>query len=82
MNEYLITFRALTAAQQAHSALSKHAVPSELRRTPRVIAARGCGYSVAVSDAQHALRILRERSIAYSKIFRILPDGSVEEVAA
>ena len=80
MNEYLITFRSVTAAQRAQALLRRHAIPAAVRRTPKALAQRGCGYSLAVGAGEEATVLLRGHGAAFGSVFRLLPDGTAGEV--
>lgn len=82
MTEYLFTFSSITLAQSAQRVLQSRAIPVELRRTPKSIAANGCGYSLAVSERilYRALEAFRERRIIYRKLYRTQTGFSPEEV--
>ncbi len=84
MTEYLLTFASLTRAQTGLKLLRGHRIAVQLRRTPKAAAVHGCGYALAVPEASlwPALETLRRRGAAYRKLFRLLPDGGVEEVLA
>lgn len=68
---YLITFRSITYAQRGEAALQKVGIPCRLRRTPRELSSRGCGYCLMLSAAEAlvAAEILREQGIAFGKIY-------------
>ena len=82
MTEYLFTFLSLTRAQGGQRALQSRGVAAELRRTPKEMAARGCGYSLAVpeSDLWNTAEILREHQLVYQAVYRVLESGVLEEV--
>lgn len=82
MKAYLITFRSITYAQRGEQALRREGIRCELRRTPRWMEQRGCGYAVQVMLAQIdvATRILRREGITWRKLYRLTGDGGVEEV--
>lgn len=82
MTEYLFTFLSLTRAQGGQRALQGRGIAAELRRTPKEMAARGCGYSLAVPEADlwPAAETLREHQIAYQAVYRVLKSGALEEV--
>ena len=82
MTEYLFTFLSLTRAQSGQRALQSRGIAAELRRTPKEMAARGCGYSLAIPEADlwPSVDILREQHIANQSLYRVLEDGTLEEV--
>ena len=81
MDTCLITFRSVTPAQRGESILQKEGIGARLQRTPRVLAEQGCGYSLRVRCGQipAAVEILRQKGIAYRKVYR-LREGNPEEV--
>ena len=84
MNMYFITFRSVTPAQRGEALLRKHGVAVSLQRTPRWMEERGCGYCLRLhpDSVSEALRLLRGAQVAFRKIYRQNPDGSVEEWGA
>ena len=83
MFHYDFSFDSLTAAQSGRSVLTALHVPVRLLRAPRAVAARGCGYVLRVQgrDGARTAELLRRYQVAYSHIFRVLPDGGLEEAA-
>ena len=81
MKAYLITFRSITYAQRAEQALEKEGISCKLRRTPRWMEQRGCGYGIEAKlvDGTMATRILSREGIAHRKVYRLTQDGAVEE---
>ena len=82
MTEYLFTFLSLTRAQSGQRALQSRGIAADLRRTPKEMAARGFGYSLAIPEADlwPAVEILREHQIACQAVYRVLEGGALEEV--
>lgn len=82
MTEYLFTFLSLTRAQSGQRALQGRGIAAEVRRTPKEMAACGCGYSLAIPEADlwPAAETLREHQIAYQAVYRVLEGGTMEEV--
>lgn len=82
MKTYLITFRSITYAQRGQQALRREGISSTLRRTPRWMEQRGCGYGVEakMADALVGTRILDREGIGYRKAYRLTEDGAVEEL--
>ena len=78
----LITFRSVTPAQRGESLLKRQGILCSLQRTPRVLADRGCGYSLRLrrSDLTQSLELLRQRGIAFGKAYCMDADGSPEEI--
>ena len=81
MKAYLITFRSVTYAQRGEEALSREGIRCSLRRTPRWMEQRGCGYAVEarLADIRQGTQILNREGIAYRKTYRLTGDGGVEE---
>lgn len=81
MKSYLITFRSVTYAQRAERALERSNISCRLRRTPRWMEERGCGYAVEakLTDLEQGIGILRQQGIPYRKSYRMTADGGVEE---
>ena len=81
MDACLITFRSVTPAQRAELLLRREGIAAVLQRTPRILAERGCGYSVRIGDSYRlqAAEILRQRGIHFQKIYW-MRDGIPEEV--
>lgn len=77
---YLITFRSVTPAQRGESLLRKSGMDCTLRRTPRWMEEKGCGYSLFVKDGMAATTLLRGHQIPFRKMYLQRNDG-VEEVA-
>lgn len=76
----LITFRSVTFAQKAQSALSKAGVPSTMQRTPRALSERGCGYCLWLrsQNVADAVQVLHEKQITFGKIYT-MKDGYPQE---
>ena len=77
---YLITFRSVTPAQRGEALLKKMGLSCTLRRTPRWMEEKGCGYSLSVKDGAGAAKLLRSHQIPFRKVYLQKNDG-VEEVA-
>ncbi len=78
--DFLITFRSVTYAQQGERALQKMGIDCHLRRTPRELAGRGCGYCLHIRsrDALAAVELLRGRQILFGKVYAMTA-GKMEE---
>ena len=83
MNEAYITFRSVTYAQRGEVLMKRAGVDCTLRRTPKALADRGCGYSLRIRarDALAAVSLLRENSVSFGKVFSVRADGKAEEMA-
>lgn len=76
---YLITFRSVTPAQRGESLLRKHGLDGTLRRTPRWMEEKGCGYSISVKDGLGATALLRKHQIPFRKVY-LQKSSGMEEV--
>ena len=81
MKFYYITFRSVTFAQRGEALMKRAGITCTLRRTPRDLADRGCGYSLRIrdTDAPVAVELLREHSVSFGKLYAIDADGRAEE---
>ena len=81
MKAYLITFRSITLAQRAEAVLGRNNIQCHVRRTPRWMEDRGCGYAgeARLGDIEQGTAILRRQGIPYRKTYRMNQDGEVEE---
>lgn len=82
MKNCLITFRSVTPAQRAESALKRAGIPCTLQRTPKWMEEQGCGYSLTLKQVhlQSAAELLRTYGIAYRKGYLRRENGMYEEV--
>lgn len=82
MFEYDFTFHSLTQAQRGRDVLHMERIYSFLGRSPRELAARGCGYVLRVrgKDAAQALTALRGKNIDFVHVYKVFEDGHAEEV--
>ena len=80
MQPYFITFRSVTYAQRGERALKAGGMDCHLRRTPRWMEAKGCGYALELKDAQRAAALLRDQQISYQKIYRLRGPEQAQEV--
>lgn len=83
MKTFFLTFRSITQAQRAERAFSKEGMVVTLRRTPRWMEERGCGYGVEVKcpELRAGLEVLRREKISFRKSYLLHGDGVVEELA-
>lgn len=67
----LITFRSVTYGQRGQMALNTAGIENRLRRTPRELSSRGCGYCLTVgkNDVLMATELLRQQKISYGKVY-------------
>ena len=82
MKTFFLTFRSITQAQRAERAYAKEQMGCVLRRTPRWMEERGCGYGVEVKGPEltACLEVLRRERIPFRKSYLLHPDGTVEEL--
>lgn len=82
MKSYLITFRSVTYAQRAEKALERNNIHCRLRRTPRWMEERGCGYAIEakLADIGQGTAILRLEGVPFRKGYLLSADGNVEEL--
>ena len=82
MKTFFLTFRSITQAQRAERAYANAGMGCGLRRTPRWMEERGCGYGVEVKcpDLKAALEVLRREKIPFRKSYLLHADGVVEEL--
>ena len=82
MKTFFLTFRSITQAQRAERAYAKAGMACTMRRTPRWMEERGCGYGVEVKcpDLKSGLEVLRREKIPFRKSYLLHPDGAVEEL--
>lgn len=82
MNVYYITFRSVTYAQRGERVLRGQGIPSVLRRTPKWMEERGCGYSLQLlgQDIHQVRSVLEESRVPYGRIYRQGESGGMEVV--
>ena len=79
--DWLITFRSVTYAQRGERLLNRFGLDCTLRRTPRELSQRGCGYCLAIRgrDAIAAAELLREQEVPFGKVYARTAGGNMEE---
>lgn len=82
MKSFFITFRSITYAQRGEQALLRAGVKCRMRRTPKWMEERGCGYGVEVrlSNLEEGLRILKQQQVPWRRTWLLRQEGEVEEV--
>lgn len=82
MYDFYFTFRSMTQAQRAVSALRQAGIVAAMVRTPRAISPKGCGYSIQVGGdvVYRTAEVLRANLILHEKAYRITAGGRAEEV--
>lgn len=83
MKNYFITFRSVTFAQRGERALRRAGIECVLQRAPRFMEERGCGYSLAVrqADVPSAVTLLQREQVPMRKVYLRREDGVMEEAA-
>ena len=83
MNGCIITFRSVTPAQRAEGILKKGGIGCQLRRTPRWMEEKGCGYCLQVSEnrLRDAVGQLRSANVNFRKVYSISAVGDAREVS-
>lgn len=79
---YYITFRSVTHAQRGEKVLAAQGYRCLLRRTPRWMEERGCGYclQMTLEDIAPVLTLLREGGIPQGKVYIRKENGAFQEV--
>ena len=80
-NVWLITFRSVTFAQKGERQLKRAGITCTMQRTPKELSERGCGYCLRISgqNALAAVEILREKQVAFGKVYALTEGGRPEE---
>ena len=83
MKTFFLTFRSITQAQRAERAFSRAGMSCILRRTPRWMEQRGCGYCIRVPDRQapDAVRLLRQGKIPFGRVYWLEEGQEPREVS-
>ena len=83
MKYYFVTFRSVTYAQRGESLLRNAGIRCAVQRTPKWMEEQGCGYRLRLYDRDlpKALELLRQKQVAFRKIYQQRETGDVEEVA-
>ena len=76
-----ITFRSVTYAQRGERVLMGAGIGCTLQRTPKWMEQQGCGYCLRVRPyhGERAITALREKGIAYGKVYALEEDGIPKE---
>lgn len=82
MKSYLITFRSVTLAQRAEQILQSDGLGCRVRRTPRWMEEKGCGYAVELKlpAVTAALESLSLRGIPFRRAYVLTGEGTAQEV--
>lgn len=79
---YYITFRSGTHAQRAERALREGGYRSILRRTPRWMEEKGCGYclQMVAEDILPPVQLLQNGGIPLRRVYAQKENGGIQEV--
>ena len=82
MKTCMITFRSVTPAQRAEQLLKQAGIRCQLRRTPKSMEEKGCGYCLHLPCAvlQTAVEHMRSQDIPFRKVYVNRDNGSLEEL--
>ena len=82
MKNFFITFRSITFAQRAEKVFTKNGISCSIRRTPRWMEERGCGYGVEarLGVLSRGLELLKAEGIPFRKHYALDRDGRLEEI--
>lgn len=82
MKTFFITFRSITHAQRCERLFGTEGITCHLRRTPRWMEERGCGYGVEakLTELEQGLELLRRERVPFRKSYLFHCDGMVEEL--
>ena len=80
MKTFFLTFRSITQAQRAERAFARAGMAVVLRRTPRWMEERGCGYCLRLRGSawRAALAILDRAGVEYRKVYRLAGEKGEE----
>ena len=77
MSQICVTFRSITAAQNAARALEQAGLPAQVLRTPQE---QCCGYCVrAPAEPETIRQLLTDERIAFRRLYRRGADGAWQE---
>ena len=83
MKVYYITFRSVTTAQRGEKVLQMAGVRAVILRTPKWMESQGCGYSLRLrtDELLPVVSLLREKAVAFRRVYVQTADGTLEVVA-
>ena len=83
MFSYLFTIRSLTAAQAGRNDLYRAGIETRIQRAPQEVSSLGCAWAVRVpaADGLRAAALLRAALRPISGVYRLHPNGYLEEAA-
>ena len=78
----LIMCRALTYAQRSSQVLERAGITATVLKAPQSVSKTGCTYCVKLYDSRlvRALALLDRAAIRRGKVYRLLEDGTYQEV--
>ena len=82
MKNYYITFRSITYAQRGEQILRRAGIDCILRRTPKQMTKRGCGYSLQLRGNAFlpAMELLQAEQLPFGQVYALDDRGVLEEV--
>lgn len=82
MGYCMITFRSVTPAQRAEEVLRRAGIDCTVKRTPKWMEEKGCGYSLRLGsrDIMAAAMLLRQAGVAFRKAYSLNDSGTPEEL--
>ena len=82
MKVYFITFRSVTYAQRGEKLLGENRYRIHLRRTPRWMEEKGCGYclQITAADILPPVLLLKNAGVPMRKVYVQNENGTMEEV--
>ena len=82
MGYCMITFRSVTPAQRAEDVLRRAGIECTVKRTPKWMEEKGCGYSLRLPcrDIMTAAMLLRQAGIPFRKAYSLNDNGAPEEL--
>ena len=71
MRDYCISFRSITYGQHGQRVLRQGGINGFLRRTPRWMEEKGCGYCIQVPEVKgvEAVSLLRREGVTFRKVY-------------
>ena len=78
----MITFRSVTYAQKGERVLKRQGIDCLLRRTPKVLTSKECGYCLQLRPGNivRAMKLLQEAQLQYGKVYGMDYEGGFEEL--
>ena len=83
MKNYLITFRSVTYAQKGERFLKRLGINCQMRRTPKALTSKECGYCLQIQpwDLTQAIEQLQNSQVQFGKIYGMDYAGEFEELS-